>query len=702
MEKVHSLLLNLFANNERFGIDAASLHKRFQVISLIYISLGTDIIIIIFNIVTGLFYNNPYPYLMSASTLPFSVLGYFSLKMRKPETTGAALLIKLHISNIIGCYSTNNPLAALYAIMVYPTFSFFLTSSTRMHYLNAVFCGLEFFYNAMKIREIFEVTLTDEQARQILTQVIAGGLCIATTCIVAMIQKRVELNAWALAQENHRKSENLNKDLVEAIESKDKFVSMLSHEIRNPLNSLKGSIDYLLGSVTNHNHIQILRNAKLSGEILLNLLNNLLDAAKLKSDKMEISNSETNISEIVKKVFVVNSERLKEKEITARAYIDEDFPRVIWTDPSRLMQILMNLVSNATKFTERRGEIKIKVIWYSLESENLLKQDTLECIPRMETEIDTSYCTTARPWLTQNDTFEEFNLDQAKTFYKNLKTAQKPKHKHSNNLKHLSDSLQIEEHSSWSINLAHFDKSGQAKIMHCPSTSNANSGVLHGYLKVQVTDTGCGIAETDLPKLFGMFEQVAQGSRSVHGGTGLGLWISKQLCTKMGGDITVFSQLSKGTSFVLYIPVNCCPVSPEMLPKNIKNNKKLKALVVDDYSVNRYTHKLLLEQQEISVVTANNGREAVEKYTTQSDADFILMDVHMPEMDGFTAAVKIREWEKEKKKPNVDIYFVTGEYFNEREVMTEFKSLGGSEAGIKCIKKPIDSDTIKNILKYYK
>jgi len=560
----------------------------------------------------------------------------------------------------------------------------------------------------MKIREIFEVTLTDEQARQILTQVIAGGLCIATTCIVAMIQKRVELNAWALAQENHRKSENLNKDLVEAIESKDKFVSMLSHEIRNPLNSLKGSIDYLLGSVTNYNHIQILRNAKLSGEILLNLLNNLLDAAKLKSDKMEISNSETNMSDIVKKVFVVNSERLKEKEITARAYIDEDLPRVIWTDPSRLMQILMNLVSNATKFTERRGEIKIKISWYLIESENLLKQDTLECItPRVETDIDTSYCMTARPWLTQNDTFEEFSLDQAKTFYRNLKTAQKPKHKHSNNLKHISDSLQIEEHSSWSISSARFEKAaGVGRIMRTPSNTNANNGVVHGYLKIQVTDTGCGIAETDLPKLFGMFEQVAQGSRSVHGGTGLGLWISKQLCTKMGGDITVFSKLNNGTSFVLYIPVNSCPVSTQVLPKNVKKNKKLKALVVDDYSVNRYTHKLLLEQQEISAVTANNGKEAVDKYIAQNEADsydFILMDVHMPEMDGFTAAVKIREWEKEKNKSSkVDIYFVTGEYFNEKEVMNEFKSLGGSEAGIKCVKKPIDSDTIKKILKYYK
>ena len=77
----------------------------------------------------------------------------------------------------------------------------------------------------------------------------------------------------------------------------------------------------------------------------------------------------------------------------------------------------------------------------------------------------------------------------------------------------------------------------------------------NGYLKIQIADSGCGISQDQIPMLFEMFAQAYQGSRPMYAGTGLGLWICKQLCQKLGGDIKLYSQVGRGTKLVLYIPI---------------------------------------------------------------------------------------------------------------------------------------------------
>jgi len=98
-----------------------------------------------------------------------------------------------------------------------------------------------------------------------------------------------------------------------------------------------------------------------AGEILLNLISNVLDAAKPKTNKMEIICTETSLAETLTKVLMINSENLQEKEIKAEVIIDKDFPRIIWTGPSRLLQILMNLISNSINFASKNGKMKIQV-----------------------------------------------------------------------------------------------------------------------------------------------------------------------------------------------------------------------------------------------------------------------------------------------------------------------------------------------------
>lgn len=227
-----------------------------------------------------------------------------------------------------------------------------------------------------------------------------------------------------------------------------------------------------------------------------------------------------------------------------------------------------------------------------------------------------------------------------------------------------------------------------------------------GYLKVQISDTGCGIPEQSVPKLFEMYTQADKSISSAYGGTGLGLWICKQLCNKMGGDITVYSQVEKGTSFLFYIPVHNVARESRTSVYVPHIRDKINALVVDDFNFNRNLHKLLLEREGVQVTLANDGKEALEKYQEKGPEyfDFILMDVNMPEMDGFTSAKKMREWEESNGLKNIDIYFVSGDYFNEDEVLTRFKTVDGCKAvtGFRFLRKPIEVEMVSNIVKKFK
>ena len=158
---------------------------------------------------------------------------------------------------------------------------------------------------------------------------------ISFVCFVSISKRKLELALWMTVEFKHARSEALTQEAVQAAKSKDTFISTLSHEIRNPLNLIKGSIDYMMLVVENPQHLSMIKDGKLGCEILLNLVNNVLDAAKLRSDKMEISLSETRFAQIVENVLTVNSENIKTKNIDAQAFIDQDLPHTIRTDPSR-------------------------------------------------------------------------------------------------------------------------------------------------------------------------------------------------------------------------------------------------------------------------------------------------------------------------------------------------------------------------------
>ena len=222
-----------------------------------------------------------------------------------------------------------------------------------------------------------------------------------------------------------------------------------------------------------------------------------------------------------------------------------------------------------------------------------------------------------------------------------------------------------------------------------------------GFLKVEVLDNGVGINQNSISRLFGMFAQANQTVASVHGGTGLGLWICKQLCNKMGGDITIYSEMNKGTSFVFYLPVDNTQL-PEVVENEIpRRREKLRALVVDDYEYNRNIHRLLLEKEGVEVHIACDGREAVDRFKSEEENffDFIFMDIQMPVMNGFDATKMIRSYEAKKRYKEVDVYFISGDYYSQENLKEKLGESGCPVRGkIVCMKKPINTQFIKEVL----
>jgi len=357
------------------------------------------------------------------------------------------------------------------------------------------------------------------------------------------------------------------------------------------------------------------------------------------------------------------------------------------------------------KFTPRGGKINIFVDWCSEhEEESKLKslvkdyslEDQAERLNTVDNEPSSiTELSRMEPPNSELNRTDEFSSKEATVRRRNMRSFGQKSFK-TNHLGELERPGRASQEVEDPWNIFQFDSRRGGE----PEISDRK-----GYLKVQVSDSGCGVDAENIPKLFNMFTQAHRGVAPIYGGTGLGLWICKQLCEKMRGDIVIYSKAHKGTSFVFYIPVNNDDLEDPNVQK--KRADKVNVLIVDDYGYNRDLHKLLLEQEGVHVVLAANGQEGVECYQSYEEDyfAFILMDVQMPVMDGFTAAKVIREWENKENKKKVDIYFVSGEYYNEEEVMIGFNRstrTQNEKTGIRFLRKPIDIEIIRNVLNRYK
>lgn len=247
-----------------------------------------------------------------------------------------------------------------------------------------------------------------------------------------------------------------------------------------------------------------------------------------------------------------------------------------------------------------------------------------------------------------------------------------------------------------------FTHKGQVRLVIGKNPSKKDT------LLISVNDTGIGIPDDRQHMIFQKFSQADNSVTRKYGGTGLGLAISKSLVELMGGQIWFKSRPGTGTTFFftipyreqIYNPVNHMPVpmrTPELdfvNPKPRDPNHKVKILIADDTEDNRTLFTHYLKNEPFEIIEAENGLQAIDQIKS-GEFDIVFMDVQMPEMDGYAATDRIREWEKESHKPPVPIIALTAHALAEDRQ----KSL---RAGCNDhIAKPFKKDTLLGVINKY-
>jgi len=390
------------------------------------------------------------------------------------------------------------------------------------------------------------------------------------------------------------------------VENQKTFLLSFSHELRNLLNSLTGNVKLASLENLSERAKELLLNADVCGELLLHLVNNILDTGKVEIGELEITPAPTRIFDTFERIWGVCSELIKRKGLNGHMLIENNIPSVMLTDHYRLTQIFLNLVGNAIKFTES-GSINMNIEW--IDGKVVVDEKCFQPYP-----------------FNDSDDQDEGIFEKKQLFHV------------------LSQNLVTLSIANRRINRNLLKKSSRSSP--------------HGILKVVVRDTGCGMPKDSIDKLFQKFTQLTSDASKKKLGTGLGLFITRQICQRMNGQIRVFSKEGKGTSFIFCIPVTCGPPETDhsmdlMSIERLISSKRFSAMLVDDLAFNHtilsnYLDRLKIEVKDI----AKNGLEAYQKYKRQAERKdrphIVTMDLNMPIMDGKESAMKIRQFEADK------------------------------------------------------
>lgn len=392
---------------------------------------------------------------------------------------------------------------------------------------------------------------TDTDRYYVVQEVVISLGIIFMSLIVAGIVNSL------ITEQNHRLLDALRKEKRSQQEAeaanmaKSSFLANMSHEIRTPINAILGMNEMILREEKDPAIRGYAGNIQASGNSLLSIVSDVLDISKIESGKLEIIPVDYEVNSLISDCCNMAAGRAKAKELELLVECADNVPMKLCGDETHIRQIIMNLLTNAVKYTEK-GTVKLIV-----------------------------------------------------------------------------------------------------------SGRFTDGGFV---LKVDVSDTGIGIAEENLPQLFTQFQRFdLQRNRNIEG-TGLGLSIVKRLCDLMSGTITARSVLGSGSTFTVELPQKVVDSTPcggvnlnysagaEHEYHHSFEAPEAKILAVDDLPVNLLVIANLLKETRIKIDTAGSGRECLDK-CSQQKYDLILMDHMMPEMDGVQTFEKLHG---DKSSPNFE------------------------------------------------
>ncbi|MES2791392.1 MAG: ATP-binding protein [Planctomycetota bacterium] len=334
-----------------------------------------------------------------------------------------------------------------------------------------------------------------------------------------------------------------------ANQAKSEFLANMSHEIRTPMAAILGFTDVLSQTVERPDEIDAVQTIRRNGEYLLELINDILDLSKIEAGRFELERLEVSPVKLIVDVITLMRARSAEKGLALKLEYATEVPETIHTDPTRVRQILINLIGNAIKFTER-GSVRFVV--------------------RLRQEPDLPAC-----------------------------------------------------------------------------------------LQFDVIDTGIGMTEEQIGKLFRPFTQADSSTTRKYGGTGLGLSICHRLVQMLGGTVTVTSQPDQGTTFTVTIATgniqNTRLVTPKFEAVSQPEVQKsatpevlepARILLAEDGPDNQRLIKYVLNKAGMEVVCVETGDAACEVALMSASSgtpfDLILMDMQMPVLDGYSATRRLR------------------------------------------------------------
>ncbi len=379
-----------------------------------------------------------------------------------------------------------------------------------------------------------------------------------------------------------------------ASDAKSNFLANMSHEIRTPINAILGMNEMILRESKNSRILEYAQNIEGAGRTLVSLINDILDFSKIESGSMEIMESEYDLSSVVNDVVNMIQVKAREKNLDFIIHVDPDLPDALYGDGMRLRQIMVNILNNAVKYTQK-GSVTL--------------------------EVNGELC----------------GRDQLK-------------------------------------------------------------------LVVAVADTGIGIREEDIGKLFNKFQRFDEGMNRAIEGSGLGLAITWNLLQIMKGEISARSVYGKGSTFTVMLPQRIVRKDAigDFRRKYLRNVKEREIyhesfrapeaciLVVDDTPVNHLVIRELLKKTKIQIDTAMSGRECLEMVRRRG-YDLIFLDFRMPEMDGIETLHILRGMEEHPNSSTPVIALTANAVAGARE---RFLGEGFDEYMI----KPVDGRKLEEML----